>query len=313
MKQTRLLLTALCLSLMASCAEEDGREGERIRDTKVEAVTGNAELLSVSSVTLSGLVRGDYGIAGFCYSSTEQDPTPDNANVAESTDFDADKTFRATLTGLRASTTYYYRAFATKAREPMLAAEVRSFTTEAFTPNAIDLFLPSRVKWADCNLGAYTPEQYGDYYAWGDTVPMTWFSEHSYQGGCYDEDMDAARWQLGGNWRMPTDDEMYELRSKCKWTWTQRNGVNGYEVKGVTGSSIFLPSTGYRDGYDPLRDEFYGVYWTRSISEPNSDGNHADVLFFQPGEKGVSSSYSSSVNIYDWPFYRGCTIRPVCP
>ena len=154
----------------------------------------------------------------------------------------------------------------------------------------VDLGLPSGTKWATCNVGATAPEGYGGYYAWGETTTKDTYSWGTYKWcskGTYDSQTkyctnsaygtvdskrvldpedDAAHVNWGGAWRMPTDAEWTELRENCTWTWTIKNGVNGYEVKSeANGNSIFLPAAGYRY-YDDLLDAgSYGYYWSSSL------------------------------------------------
>ena len=153
----------------------------------------------------------------------------------------------------------------------------------------VDLGLPSGTKWATCNVGATKPEEYGSYYAWGETEPKTNYDWSTYKwcNGDYDTLTkyctdsnygtvdnktvleladDAARANWGGAWRMPTDAEWTELRENCTWTWTTKNGVNGYEVKSKTnGNSIFLPAAGYRSNDDLLFAGNYAFYWSSSL------------------------------------------------
>ena len=154
----------------------------------------------------------------------------------------------------------------------------------------VDLGLPSGTKWATCNVGATKPEEYGSYYAWGETEPKTNYDWSTYKwcNGDYDTLTkyctdsnygtvdnktvleladDAAHANWGGAWRMPTDAEWTELRENCTWTWTIKNGVNGYEVKSeANGNSIFLPAAGYRDNDDLNFAGNYGYYWSSSLS-----------------------------------------------
>ena len=170
----------------------------------------------------------------------------------------------------------------------------------------VDLGLPSGTKWATCNVGATKPEEYGDYYAWGETTTKSSYSYDNYKwsnDGCdtftkYNTSSsygtvdnktmleladDAARANWGGAWRMPTDAEWTELRENCTWTWTTKNGVNGYEVKSKTnGNSIFLPAAGYcgNDGLDNAGN--YGNYWSSSLNaDDTNDALH--VLFYSDG------------------------------
>ena len=144
-------------------------------------------------------------------------------------------------------------------------------------PEYVDLGLS--VKWATFNVGAMAPEEYGNYFAWGEVEPKAEYSWENYKWGDgtasnmtkYNEkdglttlelSDDAAHVNWGGKWRMPTDAEFTELREKCKWEWTTQNGVNGYKVIGVNGKSIFLPVSGfyYDNGLVYVND--HGDYWS---------------------------------------------------
>jgi hypothetical protein len=181
------------------------------------------------------------------------------------------------------------------------------------------------VKWATCNVGASKPEDYGDYFAWGETRPkptyngstykwcrgdgdnLTKYCTKSYYGTVDNKTQlelsdDAARANWGGSWRMPTHDELTELMVKCTWTWTTQNDVKGYKVTSKTnGRSIFLPAAGYCYGSSLLYAGSYGYYWSSSL--------FADY----PGRAGYVRFGSSSV---DWDYsyrYYGQSVRPVCP
>ena len=161
------------------------------------------------------------------------------------------------------------------------------------------------VKWATCNVGASSPKEYGDYYAWGETSTKSSYDKHNCEtwekeiGDIGGTSRDVARVKWGGSWRMPTEAEFEELLNKCTWTWTTRNGVNGYKVTGSNGNSIFLPAAGCRDGTSLYYWEEYGRYW--SSSPGGSDTQFAYHLYFY-------SSYHSSRWLYR---YYGLTVRPV--
>ena len=163
--------------------------------------------------------------------------------------------------------------------------EANNHDTKNDTKEAVDLGVS--VKWATCNLGATKPEEYGNYYAWGETTTKSTYSWSTYKYGsdynaltkyCTNSDYgtvdnktileaadDAATQNWGSNWRMPTIDEWNELLKKCTWTWTTLNGKNGYEVKATNGNSIFLPAAGGRF-YDELNYAgSYGYYWSSSL------------------------------------------------
>ena len=160
----------------------------------------------------------------------------------------------------------------------------------SITYNAVDLGLPSGTLWADRNVGASTPEAYGDYFAWGETEPKDYYDWSTYKwcNGYYDtqtkyctdssygtvdnkttldlED-DAAYVNMGSEWRMPTTTEQRELKDYCTWTWTTQNGVNGYKVTGKNGNSVFLPAAGFFYDDDFYSDGSYGGYWSSSLNE----------------------------------------------
>ena len=153
-------------------------------------------------------------------------------------------------------------------------------------PEAIDLGLS--VKWASFNLGAVTQEEYGNYYAWGEIETKENYSWETYKWckGTYntltkyntnksfgtvdnktvlEAEDDVAAVKLGGNWRIPTDEEWVELRQKCTWVWETQNGVKGRRITGPNGNSIFLPAAGYRinSGFDDVSSD--GLYWSSSL------------------------------------------------
>ena len=142
----------------------------------------------------------------------------------------------------------------------------------------IDLGLS--VKWATTNVGASSPEDCGDYFAWGETMTKDTFNaDNSVAYGASMSDVsgnaayDAATANWGDSWRMPTHDEMNELIDNCTWEWTTMNSVKGYLVTGSTGNSIFLPAAGYRFGSSLDYVGESGYYWS---SEPQqSDANRA--------------------------------------
>ena len=184
--------------------------------------------------------------------------------------------------------------------------EANNHDTKNDTKEAVDLGVS--VKWATCNLGATKPEEYGNYYAWGETTTKSDYSWSTYKYGsdaltkyCTDSHYgtvdnkttleagdDAATQNWGGNWRMPTIEEWEELFEKCTWKWTTLNGVNGYEVKATNGNSIFLPAAGCRD-YDELYDAgSYGYFWSSSLS--TSYPSSAQGVSFGSGTRRTGSS-----------------------
>lgn len=158
---------------------------------------------------------------------------------------------------------------------------------------AVDLGLS--VKWATCNVGAERPEDYGDYFAWGETEPKDDYSRNTYKwcrGEDYitkyctdkkygtvdnktvlDSEDDVARVKWGGKWRMPTREEFKELWEKCVWKWTTLNEVNGELITGPNGNSIFLPAAGYCDEEEIARKcNSYGGCWSTALVEYDCTG-----------------------------------------
>ena len=172
--------------------------------------------------------------------------------------------------------------------------------------NYVDLGLPSGLKWATCNIGASTPSDYGNYYAWGeistkaeyyDENCKTW--EKSIGNIAGNAQYDAARANWGGKWRLPTKSEFNELINKCNWQWTTQGGHKGYKVTGPNENSIFLPAAGFRYGTSLNNTGEDGLYWSATPNESNTQNAH--FLYF----------YSSS-HFTNW-FYRyvGQSVRPV--
>ena len=186
---------------------------------------------------------------------------------------------------------------------------------------AVDLGLS--VKWANMNVGAESPEDYGNYYAWGETSTKetyNWstyfdtndggstFMKYNNDGGktVLDPQDDAAHVYWGGSWRMPTKAEWKELYDNCTWTWTTQNGINGYKVtsnkEGYADKFIFLPAAGDRYESDLYDVGSNGYYWSSSLDERISDG--AWCLYFDSGYRNAWGLYYR---------YFGPSVRPVLP
>lgn len=124
------------------------------------------------------------------------------------------------------------------------------------------------VKWATCNIGASSPSDFGNYYAWGELQPKEDYLEKNcftYRKRVFkisgDEKYDAARVHWGGTWRLPTKREIKELIKKCKWELTIQNGKKGYRIIGPNGNYIFLPAGGFRYGSYLYFENEFGFFW----------------------------------------------------
>ena len=190
-------------------------------------------------------------------------------------------------------------------------------------PHWIDLGLPSGTKWACCNVGASAPEQYGDYYAWGETSPKSVYNEVSYSyftgqdtdgDGWIDTNFsvvnigsdiagtqyDAATANWGSPWCMPSLAQIKELKESCTSTWTTQNGVNGRKFVGPNGGAVFLPAAGYRWDGEVYYAGSYGYYWSSTLNESNPSNAyypyfHSGVAYWSNGPRRFS----------------GHTVRPV--
>ena len=170
----------------------------------------------------------------------------------------------------------------------------------------VDLGLPSGLKWATCNVGANSPEQYGDYYAWGEVeTKSTYTEENSVTDGKSMSDIsgnptyDVARKKWGSNWRLPTRAEFQELLDNCKWQWTTQGGNEGYKVIGPNGNSIFMSAAGCRLDSSLYCAGGYGYYLSSSPDESNDYG-------------AFRLDFSSSYHNVSWHYrYDGQSVRPV--
>ena len=187
-----------------------------------------------------------------------------------------------------------------------------------------------KLYWAKSNLSesglCANPEDYGDYYAWGELKPKENYSADTYKFLLYNEDLesfefskyntvdnktvldpadDVARVKLGGKWRMPTEAEWKELTERCVWTWTSLNGVNGMLVTATNGNSIFLPAAGNRSGSGSHLNNAgsVGRYWSSSLGTDYPD--YARYVDFDSDDVG---------RVWVWVYclrYYGLSVRPV--
>ncbi len=261
-----------------------------------------------TTATSGGNVTDDGGATvtarGVCW-STSPDPT---INDNKTTDGNGMGAFTSQLTNLTHSTTYYIRAYATNSEGTSYGEQKYFSTLSDGMINGhqyVDLGLSSGLKWATCNIGADSPEDYGNYYAWGETETKAEYTQdNSVTHGQQLNDIsgnaqyDAATANWGGSWRTPTKDEIRELIYNCNWTPETQNGVDGFKVTGNNGNYIFIPASGYRDGSSLY---IYGecYYWS---STPRQYGvEFANILYSDTEFQSEDVNYR----------YRGLTIRPV--
>ncbi len=289
-------------------------------DNVVETGDIDEETLTVSSrLTIGGGAYSSLSL-GVCYGYTEL-PTVNDMTVT-SNEVDDENFYTVKLVNPGVGT-IYYRAYILIDGIPHYGV-VKSFeredNTHGFTNGHewVDLDLPSGTLWATCNVGANSPEEYGDYFAWGETTTKSTYSWSTYfdtddngntfkkynnNGGLTElqstDDAATANW--GSDWQMPSLDQIQELCSSSNTTteWTQVNGVNGHKITSKSnGNFIFLPAAGYRYGTS-LGGAGSGYYWSRSLYARNSGSAYG--LFFD----------SASINCVSRSRNNGQSVRPV--
>lgn len=191
--------------------------------------------------------------------------------------------------------------------------------------NWVDLGLPSGLLWGKCNLGAESPEGYGDYFAWGETSTKDHYDWNNYRYCTAEGDSlltltkyntseaygtvdnlttlqpmdDAASVRLSGT-RTPTREDWEELLGGTTAEWATQNGVGGYRLTAPNGNSLFLPAAGSSNGTELVAAGEYGFYWSATLYTDSPDD--AWSFSFQPGDHRIGSfGYRTD----------GQTIRPV--
>ena len=283
-------------------------------DNVVETGDIDEETLTVSSrLTIGGGAYSSLSL-GVCYGMNELPTVNDKTVTSNEVDDENFYTVKLVSPGVG---TIYYRAYILIDGIPHYGA-VKSFdNAHGFTNGHewIDLDLPSGTKWATCNVGANSPEEYGDHFAWGETKPKSDYSWSTYfdtdNGGStfkkyynnggqteLQPEDDAATANWGSDWQMPSLDQIRELFNSSYTTtvWTQVNGVNGRKITSKSnGNSIFLPAAGYRYGTS-LNDAGSAGYYLSSSLYPSGSsrtyylGFHSDYWSWGNGGRNYGRS-----------------------
>ena len=346
MKRLFTLLAALMLTVTASFAQQNfyfwGKNGNVSIEpvSEVDSLTfsvGNWLFQISKPVSLGATTRAFQGSAkvafndnvksidvtpevGICYSDEKSTPTyNDFKKELGSTMQD----YSFTIMNVTSGTTYYYRTYV-KLLDEVYYSAVNSITTMGEKPQNkvinghqfVDLGLPSGLLWAETNVGAASSSDDGDYFAWGETEPKSYYDWDTYKWGSDDDDLykynssdgkttldsedDAATVNWGAPCRMPDSSEFEELCSKCDWSWNSNyNGTSGYLVTGPNGSTVFFPASGYREG-PFFYDGSSGYFLSRSLHSYYSYCD-ARLLRFDSGDVYPSDGWR----------YLGFPVRPV--
>lgn len=273
----------------------------------VSDIAFNAATLSMT-ITGDALGEVNYGVY---YATSEDDLTDaEKRKEAKGTAALTGSAVTIGLTELAAETTYYYQVYAQRSNETP-KTETGNFTTvkevDPNAPQAVNLGLS--VQWADRNIGAKKPSEYGGYYGFGDADG----TETRTNGGYYatgknftsiggDENYDIATKQLGEHWRLPTCKEIEEL-SKCKIAWDTEDGVNGWRVTSNNGNSIFIPCAGtWTKTQDENGNEIYNQRKERAYIWSDSAYTSSDAIYYRIETTPASGILNR---------YMGLSIRPV--
>lgn len=317
----------LPLLLLSSCEEWSF-------DSDATAVTKEASDITSSKAVVSCLANVEQGEAieyGVMYSTDKAKLEAHEGDIAFTSEI-AGNEYKVTLRGLRSNKTYYYCAVV-RIKLINNYGKVELFKTDKPNENHeyVDLGLPSGTLWATCNIGANNPEDYGDYFAWGETTlpednsylwtsykwsnssnntSLTKYCNDSYYGNNGFTDNltelelsdDAAYVNWGSSWRMPNKEQFDELINSSYTTieWATLNGVNGRKITSKSnGRTLFFPAAGSRYDSSLGGAGSFGYYWSRMLP---SDGPYvAWVMCF--------SSYSVLIDGNSRSF--GLSIRPV--
>ena len=242
---------------------------------------------------------------GLCW-ATHLEPTIEDSFLVEGAGLGE---FTCDITGLNENTRYYVRAYATNSVGTAYGSVTTLKTADDGTIAGIEYVdLGLSVKWAPFNIGATSPAECGDYFAWGEIETKTEYTEaNSLTHGIYMEDIggnpqyDAARAIWGSTWRLPSREEIEEIVAECTWEWTSVDGMNGCKITGPNGNHIFVPAAGCYIGAELKMLGQNGMYHSYKMC-----GDYVNFSYgFHFGEG--SDNYQ-----LDW-LYRayGRSIRPV--
>ena len=323
----KMLMMAVLFA--AGCAPENNDSDVKVTTYTPQDITATTAVCGGDVITTQGLALSELGV---CWSKSRNPTVGDSPHLFT---LNWSEPYVCALTELEPDTKYHVRAYALRGLE-YYYGEDKSFTTEVNGVGGgvlnghhyIDLGLPSGTLWATCNVGANSPEGYGDYFAWGETQPKTIYnwSTYKYANGTSWDDLqltkycnnssygyngftdnlttllpedDAATANWGSGWCMPTEEQWQELYQNTANAWTTQNGVNGRLFSANNGNTLFLPAAGC-----PWDDVLSGV----------GDGGHYWSNTFNtafPGDAWYFFYNSFDSHLVEFSRDRGQSVRPV--
>ena len=291
-----IIFVFAAIALLFACTPDNNNNGSDLNKQEELTVTGDALDVTDCSATLVGYANLPIELGnakvGIIYDNKQ---SFEDGKMIEATGLDSNNKFTVTVTGLEPSTTYYYKSFVQNGIAVKYGEE-KSFTTEEakFPVGAVDLgivmTMPDntsyKLYWAKSNLSenglCANPEDYGDYYAWGETNAKSNYSWSTYKFFTSESEPcskynatdnlkelnledDVAHVKLGGKWRIPSSDEWGALLSLCDWSIVDDyngTGIKGALFIGPNGNSIFLPYAGYMEDAEHQDAGSCVMYWS---------------------------------------------------
>lgn len=291
-------MLTVAMFVIVGCNKQ-GDSDVRVTTYTPQDITQTSAVCGGDVIVTQGLTLNELGV---CW-NTSSKPTVEDSHLSTS---NWNEPYVCTITGLETGKTYHVRAYALRGLE-YYYGEDKSFTTENNGANGgggngsynghdyVDLGLPSGTLWATCNVGATTPEGYGDYFAWGETQPKDYYDWRNYKycNGDYDQltkycnnynygyngftdnltmllpEDDAATANWGNGWCTPTYEQWGELEDYTINEWTSQNGVEGRLLTALNGKSLFLAAAGCRYDGDLYYVGSGGLYWSGELANYN--------------------------------------------
>ncbi len=327
------LLTVILLIITINSCDQSSIDIENETHSGPQIITYDTVMVNYFAVTVSGKISGLEAPAldfecGIEYSTSPLFSKDSTCRARASVDY-SEKDFFVKIEPIEYGVQYYYRAYYIN-QLYIHYGDIKNFKFDYFYGEKQCVDLGLSVKWATCNVGAEKPEDYGYYYAWGETEPKFTYSQSSYIYYYGDNtrfkkynatdgkkqlelDDDVAHIKWGEAWRLPSRQELEELIKNCTWKWVTQDGVEGFIVtsrkKGYTDNSIFLPAAGIRyvsDSGTSIDQDIYNKpglclgLWSNELDTLNYS---FDFHYYQ-NERNINIKESRFI---------GLSVRPVYP